>query len=230
MARGAPPAGSVPALSDEHKGWSEYGGRPRLNWARTAQGPNQEAGRTNWLADRGEGVPTRAHVTLPRMRRMALAAVILAGLAVPAAADFEAGLAAIERGDYRAALRELRPLAEQGHAQAQYKLGRMYRAGVGVPRDAAAAANWTRRAAEQGDALAQYDLGIMYATGQGVAEDHVQAHLWFDLAAMQEDVAFRVSSRAASIRDLVAEEMTAAQVDEAQRLARDWLAKHPTKQ
>ncbi len=159
---------------------------------------------------------------------MALAVVLLAGLAGPAGADFEAGMAAIERGDYGAALRELRPLAEQGHAQAQYKLGRMYRAGVGVPRDAAVAAIWSRRAAEQGDALAQFDLGIMYATGQGVAQDYVQAHLWFDLAARQQDVAFRISSRAASIRDLVAEEMTAAQVAEARRLAREWTAKHPS--
>lgn len=161
---------------------------------------------------------------------MALAVVLLAGLAVPAGADFEAGMAAIERGDYEAALRELRPLAEQGHAQAQYKLGRMYRAGVGVPRDAAEAANWTRRAAEQGDALAQYDLGIMYATGQGLAQDYVQAHLWFDLAARQQDVAFRVSSRAAGIRDLVVEEMTPAELSKARRLARQWMETHQARQ
>ncbi len=164
------------------------------------------------------------------MRRLALAAVILAGLAVPAGADFDAGMAAIERGDYRAALGELLPLAEQGHAQAQYKLGRMYRAGVGVPRDAAAAAMWTRRAAEQGDPLAQYDLGVMYATGQGVAQDYVQAHLWFDLAAVQQDVAFRVSSRAAGIRDLVAEEMTPAELSKARRLAREWMETHQVRQ
>lgn len=161
---------------------------------------------------------------------MALAVVLLVGLAGPAGADFDAGMAAIERGDYGAALRELRPLAEQGHAQAQYKLGRMYRAGVGVPRDAAEAARWTRRAAEQGDALAQYDLGIMYATGQGLAQDYVQAHLWFDLAARQQDVAFRVSSRAAGIRDLVAEEMTPAELSKARRLARQWMESHQARQ
>ena len=161
---------------------------------------------------------------------MALAVVLLAGLAGPAGADFEAGMAAIERGDYGAALRELRPLAEQGHAQAQYKLGRMYRAGVGVPRDAVEAANWTRRAAQQGDALAQYDLGIMYATGQGLAQDYVQAHLWFDLAARQQDVAFRISSRAAGIRDLVAAEMTPAELSKARRLARQWMETHHARQ
>jgi hypothetical protein len=106
----------------------------------------------------------------------------------------------------------------------------MYRAGVGVPRDVAEAAMWTRRAAEQGDALAQYDLGIMYATGQGVAEDYVQAHLWFDLAAMQEDVAFRVSSRAARIRDLVAEEMTPADLSKVRRLVREWMETHQARQ
>ncbi len=53
-----------------------------------------------------------------------------------------AALAAYQRGDYATALREWRPLAEQGNAKAQYNLGFMYRYGLGVPQDDAAAWGW----------------------------------------------------------------------------------------
>ena len=51
------------------------------------------------------------------------------------AGPFEDGLAAHSRGDYATALSLLRPLAAQGHAEAQYNLGGMYEAGQGVPKD-----------------------------------------------------------------------------------------------
>ncbi len=55
------------------------------------------------------------------------------------AADFQAGLDTAERVDYAAALKEWRPLAEQGHAKAQYNLGVMYDDGEGVAQDYAEA-------------------------------------------------------------------------------------------
>ena len=48
-------------------------------------------------------------------------------------ADFEKGLDTAKRGDYATALREWKPLAEQGDADAQYNLGLMYANGHGVP-------------------------------------------------------------------------------------------------
>ena len=56
---------------------------------------------------------------------------------------------AYERGDYASAYRQLLPLAEQGHAEAQYNLGIMYSEGQGVPQKDAEALNWYREAAEQ---------------------------------------------------------------------------------
>ncbi len=53
-------------------------------------------------------------------------------LAPPVLADFQAGLDAYDRGDYGTALKEFRPLAEQGHAEAQLYLGIMYSQGLGV--------------------------------------------------------------------------------------------------
>jgi len=126
----------------------------------------------------------------------------------------------LDKGDYATALKEWRPLAEQGDAEAQCNLGYMYKCGQGVPQDDAEAARWFRRAAEQGNAIAQFSLGIMYATGRGVQEDYVQAYLWFTRAAAQGH------SSAGKFRDTVlAEDMTPAQLTEAQRLAREWKPK-----
>jgi TPR repeat protein len=64
-------------------------------------------------------------------------------LAAPAVGqDFQKGWAAAQRGNYATALREWRPLAEQGDAGAQYNLGVMYENGQGVPQDHAEAVKW----------------------------------------------------------------------------------------
>jgi TPR repeat protein len=60
----------------------------------------------------------------------------------------------------------------------------------------------------------------MYANGQGVPQDFVQAHVWLNLAASR--VSGDDQREFAQIRDKVAGKMTAAQVAEAQRLAREW--------
>jgi len=64
-----------------------------------------------------------------------LFSVVLVSLTPPALAGFDEGLAAYDRGDYATALKEWRPLAEQGHAGAQNNLGAMYEDGRGVPED-----------------------------------------------------------------------------------------------
>jgi hypothetical protein len=68
-------------------------------------------------------------------------------------------------------LDNLRKRAEAGVADAQYKLGRMYLSGDGVPKDAAEAAKWHTKAADQGFAAAVFALGVMYAEGEGVPKD-----------------------------------------------------------
>ena len=60
-------------------------------------------------------------------------------LATPAWADFQAGVDAYRSGDYATALREWRPLTEQGHAFAQFNLGILYANGRGVPQNYAMA-------------------------------------------------------------------------------------------
>ena len=85
------------------------------------------------------------------MKRLVLTVAILIGLAAPAWAGFAEGVAAYKRGDYATALREFRPLAEQGDPKAQVQLGGMYQDGRGVPLDYVVAARWYHKAAKQGD-------------------------------------------------------------------------------
>ena len=122
------------------------------------------------------------------------------------------------------AVRWFRLAAEQGDSDAQYNIGAMYAGGRGVPEDDAEAARWYRLAADQGLASAQFFLAMMYADFL-VPRDDVQAHMWYNLAAPRFTGPLREST--VRRRDIVAGRMTAEQVAEAQRLAREWDAAHP---
>ncbi len=74
--------------------------------------------------------------------------------------------------------------------------------------------------AEQGDTMAQSNLGVMYEFGLGVPRDFVQAYLWFSLAAAQGDAVAQQN------QDITASQMAPEQIAEAQRMAREWMAKH----
>ena len=119
------------------------------------------------------------------VRRLVVAVILALLVVAPARADYEAGEAAYQRGDYGAALREWRPLAEAGDARAQLNLGFMYAIGYGVPKDHVEAFRWWHKAAEQGDAASQFNLGLMYFNGQGVAKDEADAVRWYRKAADQ---------------------------------------------
>ena len=124
--------------------------------------------------------------------------------------------------DGQEAVKWLRLAAEQGFDGAADALGFIYATGDGVPQDYQEAVRWFRLAAEQGGTYAQYNLGLMYYNGEGVPQDYIQAHKWLNLAAS------RTTEKAEdyrSARDAVAEKMTASQVAEAQRLAREWQPK-----
>ena len=52
-----------------------------------------------------------------------IGALVFGSIGALLAAGFQAGVAAAQKGDYAAALREWTPLAEQGDAEAQNNLG-----------------------------------------------------------------------------------------------------------
>lgn len=74
-------------------------------------------------------------------------------------------------------------------------------------------------AAAQGDSWAYFDLGVAFSTGShGASCDLIEAHKWFNLAAVAGH------EEAAHCRAEVADEMSAREIAEAQRRAREWLA------
>jgi uncharacterized protein len=176
-------------------------------------------------------------------------------LAAPSMADLKAGENAYHRGDYATALHEWQPLAKQGHAAAQYRLGLLYSNGQGVQKDDAQARQWFEKAASQGHVDAQVNLGSLYDYGRGGAQDFKMAVRWYRRSAEQgNDLAQRRlgllyergdgvpkdfvqaymwyklgaangGKSGAIMRDELAVRMTSDQLAEAKKLAREWKPK-----
>ncbi|TAD76437.1 MAG: sel1 repeat family protein [Sphingomonadales bacterium] len=73
--------------------------------------------------------------------------------------------------------------------------------------------------AGRGQAEACFDLGVAFSTGSnGAPCDLIEAHKWFNLAAA------RGHEEAGHCRADISEDMTAREIAEAQRRARQWLA------
>jgi len=112
--------------------------------------------------------------------------LVLILIAAPVNADdFQDAVDAYKLEDYKTAFEKFKPLAEQGHADAQYNLAVMYGDGRGVTQDYREAVKWYRLSAEQGNAEAQITLGEMYATGKGVIQDSKEAIRLYKLSARQ---------------------------------------------
>ena len=155
---------------------------------------------------------------LPRFFLVAFIAAIFLVMTGCAGPNYQKGVKNYKPENAAAAVKELKPLAEQGNAEAQFNLGSLYYQGWGVPQDYKEAAKWFRKAAGQRHVYAQVTLGTIYAEGvQGVIEkDYPQALMWFIFAAAQGDL------EAMEFRDTLATRMTPAQITEAQRLAREF--------
>ena len=85
----------------------------------------------------------------------------LALMASPVQADVKAGVDAWSRGSYAAAIKEWRPAAINGDADAQFNLGQAYKLGRGVPVDLKMAEDWYRKAALQGHVQAEDNYGLV---------------------------------------------------------------------
>ena len=133
-----------------------------------------------------------AAVATPDATSRELAAIVNAAERGNAGAELLLGLAYLE-GKYH-----LKPDPVQGHrwleaaardnqVYAQYRLGEMYRQGLGGDKDINQAIHWWRRAGEQGLEAAQTALGEAYLGQNGVPRDYREAEHWLALAANQGD-------------------------------------------
>jgi TPR repeat protein len=120
--------------------------------------------------------------------------------------------------DDRAALALLEKAAAAGNSRAQLLTAQAYGLGRGTSIDHAWAARWYGKAAEQGNADAQLMLGLSYARAQGVPRDRVAALTWLNLAAAQG------GPTAERERDALARRMGKAEIELADRRAKEWRA------
>ncbi len=110
--------------------------------------------------------------------------------------------------------------AKQGEVESQFGVAQMYEDGDVVPQDYVQAAKWYKKAAEHvpdrgGAGAARNSLGFLYMDGLGVPQDRVTAYMYFALSNSKKNMQW------------AAEEMTSSQIAEAQRRAKEWIAKHP---
>ena len=133
--------------------------------------------------------------------------------------EYQDGMDAYTRQDYKTAHKFWLPLAEQGSASAQFYLGLMYSNGRGVPQDYKEAIRLYRLSAEQGRAFAQYNLGVMYEKGQGVPQDYVLAHMWWNICGSSGH------KGCVKNKNLVENKMTPSQIEKAQEMTKNWKPK-----
>lgn len=138
------------------------------------------------------------------------------------AEPLEDGVAAVQHGDYKTALKILQPLAEQNNPEAQIQLGDLYYNGQGVKKDDAVAAGWWLKAAEQGQARAQTSLSNLYATG---ADNFPQI---YELAYFWKKLAFKDTCDKEGCADLV-KKLTPEQIERTNKKIATWRPiSHPT--
>jgi len=99
-----------------------------------------------------------------------------------AGADIAAAQQAYKQKDYATAIRESTALAEQGNADAQLLLGRMFLMGEGVSKDPDRAIKLLRASADQGNADAQFFMGSYYLLPR---RDIAEGLKWLRLSAEQ---------------------------------------------
>ena len=97
--------------------------------------------------------------------------------------DFSQAQSAFENKDYVYSFRLLKPLAENGHVQAQYLLATLYDVGLGIKKNELLSFYWYKKAAKAGIGAAQHNLAVAYAQGNGVDTDLQKAITWWERAA-----------------------------------------------
>jgi hypothetical protein len=111
--------------------------------------------------------------------------------------------------------------ARSGDDDAQFYVGALYSAGVGVPRSDEEAFRWFARAADQGHSHAMLILGGLYAIGRGVQKDNVRAYQYAYIVGSGTKVEeFRNGSR--QLMGVLEGKMTSDEVNRARTEASRW--------
>ena len=116
-------------------------------------------------------------------RCLLLSAALLAGCDDPRQGQYRLAMKQVFQRDYQAGATLLTTLAQNGHAPSQFRLGFLYRLGLGVPLNRRWACYWFEKAARQGDVGGKYWLAESYRRGEGVPRAPELAFQWFNRLA-----------------------------------------------
>jgi S1-C subfamily serine protease len=144
---------------------------------------------------------------------------LFCGSSVVFADDVQDGVDALKRKDYKTAYKLWLPLAEQGNAEAQHRLGNLYDDGKGVPKNYKEAIKWFRLSAQQGNTGAQYQLGMTYYHGKGVPQNNVFGHMWWNICASGGD---KYEEICVDNRDSIKRKLSPSQMEKSQDMAINW--------
>ncbi len=132
---------------------------------------------------------------------------------------FEIGLGFVKHDNER--FKWYHQAAERGHADAQVKLGQIYRKDGEIDKqNYRIAAELFLKAAKQGHVDAQYNLASMYESAEGITVDNIRAHQWYNIAASGGH------KNAAVARDLLATKMSPDDLYAAYEMALNWFEAH----
>jgi len=97
--------------------------------------------------------------------------------------DLIKGLRLINNEKYEDAFHVLLPLAKNGNAKAQARVGILYQLGMGVERNVKHAFYWLKKSANQGVGEAAHNLGTLYLTCEpDVASSPQKSKVWYNRA------------------------------------------------
>ncbi|MDR2800902.1 MAG: sel1 repeat family protein [Desulfovibrio sp.] len=100
--------------------------------------------------------------------------------------QLQKGAAARDAGDFSAAKKIFRPLAEKGDDNAGFALGLMAARGEGGQQDYREAERWWKVSAASGNPLSQFNLGLLYYTGALGDKNYARAKALWSAAALQK--------------------------------------------
>jgi hypothetical protein len=122
--------------------------------------------------------------------------------------------------DHERAFGMFQSLAERGNPHAQFIVASMYAEGAGTGQSCEQAKYWYEKAAANSFPLAYHNLGIYYFDESCCPRDLIKAYQWCYLSAMEG------TEESVAGLDRLAVMMSAAEIDEAMALARQWQAQH----
>jgi len=131
---------------------------------------------------------------------------------------------AYQNKNYDKAYSGWKSLAENGSAEAAFRLAGMYVSSEGVSQDFTQSTKWLLKASECGHGDAQCKLANRYETGLGTEKDNIQAYYWRWLCVHNDKASRRVKAQAKTSMKGDLSKLNQDEIKWAENQAKHWIA------